>query len=66
MPAVRRCSAAAFIVGVTGWMFWAITAAHAPVQTLVPVGGGHGLVVSDLPRILIWGLLVGLGLRSMR
>ncbi|WP_447643552.1 hypothetical protein [Nocardioides zeae] len=67
MTWVRRCSALALLVGVSVWVVFAVTAAHSPEsKILLAVGGGHGVVASDLPRALVWVLVAGFSVRALR
>lgn len=66
MPIVRRACAVAFLVGITCWMLSDVTDSHPPVQTLVVVAPTHGFVVSDIPGVVVWGVLVALGVRALR
>lgn len=66
MPTVRRSCALAFIVGISCWLASTVTDDHANVRTLVELGPGRGVVVSDIPRLLTWAVLVGLGVRALR
>ncbi|WZH52246.1 MAG: hypothetical protein PIR53_19805 [Nocardioides alkalitolerans] len=67
MTWVRRCCAVALLVGATAWVAFAVTAAHsAETKILLEVGGGHGVVASDLPRALVWLLVAGLSVRALR
>ncbi|GAB3067808.1 hypothetical protein [Nocardioides zeae] len=67
MTWVRRCCALALLVGATAWVAFAVTAAHSSEsKILLALGGGHGVVASDLPRALVWALVAVVSVRAMR
>ncbi|MDF9715033.1 hypothetical protein INN71_12975 [Nocardioides sp. ChNu-153] len=66
MTWVRRSCVLAFLVGATAWMLSSITNDHQPVKILVAFSDTHGIVASDVPRLLAWAVLVGLGVRALR
>ncbi|HEY1134093.1 MAG TPA: hypothetical protein VGE77_05910 [Nocardioides sp.] len=67
MPWVRRSAVVAFLVGISAWLVSTVTDDHsAQARVLISVTYGHGLVTSDLPRLLAWGVLVAVGVRALR
>lgn len=65
MTWVRQCCVVAFMVGASAWLVSTMTNDHAPVKILVELSATHGIVASDVPRILAWAAMVGLASRAL-